>query len=144
LSEGLWRRAWADRSVYGQERTREEREFDVRYVLAGSVRRADNQVRITAQLIDATTGGHLWSERFDRPLQDIFALQDDVVRKIVTTLKRQLTVQEQGILVRKTTDNLEAYDDYLRGRAHWNRFTQEAHVQARQMFEQMAISFIPG
>ena len=111
------------------------KELGVRYVLEGSVRKADNQVRITAQLIDATTGGHLWSERYDRPLQDIFALQDEVVQKIVTTLKLQLTVQEQGILVRKTTDNLEAYDYYLRGREHFNRFTQEANAQARQMFE---------
>ena len=111
------------------------KELGVRYVLEGSVRKADNQVRITAQLIDATTGGHLWSERYDRPLQDIFALQDEVVRKIVTTLKLQLTVQEQGILVHKTTDNLAAYDDYLRGREHFNRFTQEANAQARQMFE---------
>jgi adenylate cyclase len=94
-------------------------------------------VRITAQLIDATTGGHLWSEHYDRPLQDIFALQDEVVQKIVTTLKLQLTVQEQGILVRKTTDNLEAYDYYLRGREHFNRFTQEANAQARQMFEKV-------
>jgi adenylate cyclase len=103
--------------------------------LEGSVRKADNQVRITVQLIDATTGGHLWSGRYDRPLKDIFALQDEVVQKIVTTLKLQLTVQEQGILVRKTTDNLAAYDYYLRGRAHFNRFTQEANAQARQMFE---------
>jgi adenylate cyclase len=111
------------------------KELGVRYVLEGSVRRADNQVRITAQLIDATTGGHLWSERYDRPLQDIFALQDEVVQKIVTTLKLQLTLQEQGILVRKTTDNLGAYDYYLRGVEHFNRFTQETNTQARQMFE---------
>ena len=91
------------------------KELGVRYVLEGSVRKADNQVRITAQLIDATTGGHLWAERYDRPLQDIFALQDEIVQKIVTTLKLQLTLQEQGILVRKTTDNLEAYDYFLRG-----------------------------
>jgi adenylate cyclase len=112
------------------------KELGVRYVLAGSVRRADSQVRITAQLIDATTGGHLWSERYDRSLQAIFALQDDVVGKIVTTLKLQLTLQEQGMLVRKTTDNLEAYDYYLRGREHLNRFTQETNAQARQLFEQ--------
>ncbi len=111
------------------------RELGVRYVLEGSVRKADNQVRITAQLIDAITGGHLWSERYDRPLQEIFALQDEVVGKIVTTLRLQLTVREQGYLVRKTTDNLEAYDYYLRGREHFNRFTQEANAQARQMFE---------
>jgi len=111
-------------------------ELGVRYVLEGSVRKADNQVRITAQLIDATTGGHLWAERYDRPLQDIFALQDDVVRKIVTTLKLQLTMQEQGIVVRKTTDNLAAYDYFLRGLESFNRQTQEANAQARQMFEQ--------
>jgi adenylate cyclase len=110
-------------------------ELGARYVLEGSVRKADNQVRITAQLIDATTGGHLWSERYDRPLQDIFALQDDVVQKIVTTLKLQLTLQEQGIVVRKTTGNLEAYDYYLRGLESLNRQTQEANAQARQMFE---------
>jgi TolB-like protein/Tfp pilus assembly protein PilF len=110
-------------------------ELGVRYVLEGSVRKADNQVRITAQLIDATTGGHLWSERYDRPLQDIFALQDEVVQKIVTTLKLQLTLQEQGILVHKTTDNLAAYDSYLRGREHLNRFTKETNAQARQLFE---------
>src|SRR5262249_38878035 len=111
------------------------KELGVRYVLEGSVRRADSQVRITAQLIDATTGGHLWAERYDRPLQDIFALQDEVVRKIVTTLRLQLTVQEQGILVRKTTDNLEAYDYFLRGLESFNRTTQETNAQARQMFE---------
>src|SRR5207249_3707562 len=111
------------------------KELGVRYVLEGSVRKADSQVRITAQLIDATTGGHLWSERYDRPLQDIFALQDEVVQKIVTTLKLQLTVQEQGILVRKTTDNLETYDYYLRGREYFGRYTQETNAQAQQMFE---------
>jgi tetratricopeptide (TPR) repeat protein len=92
-------------------------------------------VRITAQLIDATTGGHLWSERYDRPLTDIFALQDEIVQKIVTTLRLQLTLQEQGYLVRKTTDNLEAYDYALRGVGSAVRFTPEANAQARQMFE---------
>jgi TolB-like protein/Flp pilus assembly protein TadD len=116
------------------------REMGVRYVLEGSVRKSDNQVRITAQLIDATTGGHLWSERYDRNLKDIFALQDEIVQKIVTTLKLQLTLQEQGILVRKTTDNLEAYDFYLRGMGSISRAqrdtNKEANTQARQMYEQ--------
>src|SRR5712692_1111305 len=84
------------------------REMGVRYVLEGSVQRASDQVRIVAQLVDTTTGGHLWSERYDRPLTDIFALQDEIVQKVVTTLKLQLTVQEQGYLERKHTDNLEA------------------------------------
>ena len=89
------------------------KEMGVRYVLEGSVQKAGQQVRIAAQLIDATTGNHLWSERYDRPLKDIFALQDEIVQKIVTTLKLQLTLQEQGYIVRKHTDNLEAYDCLL-------------------------------
>src|SRR5206468_2792684 len=76
------------------------REMGVRYVLEGSVLKTDGQVRITAQLIDASTGYHLWSERYDRPLKDILTLQDEIVQKIVTTLKLQLTVQEHGYLVR--------------------------------------------
>ena len=91
------------------------KELGVRYVLEGSVQKAGEQVRIVTQLIDTTTGGHLWSQRYDRPLQDLFALQDEIVQKIVTTLKLQLTLQEQGYVVRKHTDNLEAYDAFLRG-----------------------------
>ena len=111
------------------------KELGVRYVLEGSVRKADNQVRINAQLIDATTGYHLWSERYDRPLKDIFALQNEVVQKIVTTLELQLTLWEQGFLVRKRTDNVDAYDSYLRGLKSLWRFTKEANAQARQIFE---------
>jgi adenylate cyclase len=111
------------------------REMGVRYVLEGSVRKANDQVRVTAQLIDATTGYHLWSERYDRPFTDIFALQDEIVRKIVTTLKLQLTLWEQGVLVRKSTDNIEAYDFFLRGLGYQFHFTKEANAQARQMFE---------
>src|SRR6185369_10633349 len=97
--------------------------------------RSDNQVRITAQLIVATTGEHLWAERYDRPFKDIFALQDEIVQKLVTTLGLQLTLREQGYIVRKHTDNLEAYDTFLRGIEPFFRFTQETNVQARQMFE---------
>src|SRR5262245_20484145 len=111
------------------------KELGVRYVLEGSVQKAGEQVRIVVQLIDTTTGGHLWSERYDRPLKDIFALQDDIVQKIVTTLKLQLTVQEQGYTVRKRTDNLEAYDTFLRAVEYWGHFTEEGNAQARQMFE---------
>jgi tetratricopeptide (TPR) repeat protein len=114
----------------------------VRYVLEGSVQRADQQVRITVQLIEATTGHHLWSEQYDRPLKEIFALQDEIVQKIVTTLKLQLTLQEQGYVVRKHTDNLEAYDAFLRGQEYYWRLTQEAHAQARQLFEK-AIALDP-
>jgi adenylate cyclase len=112
------------------------KELGVRYILEGSVQRAGEQVRIVAQLIDATTGGHLWSQRYDRPLKDIFALQDELVQQIVTTLKLQLTVQERGYIVRKTTDNLAAYESFLHGVEYFGRYTKEAvAVQARQMFE---------
>jgi adenylate cyclase len=111
------------------------KELGVQYVLEGSVRRADEQVRVTAQLIDATTGYHLWTERYDRELKDIFALQDEIVQKIATTLKLQLSLREQGYLVRKTTNNLEAYDYFLRGMESFVRLTKETNIQARQMFE---------
>jgi adenylate cyclase len=120
------------------------REMGVRYVLEGSVLKSGDQLRINAQLVDATTGYHLWSERYDRPLKDIFALQDEIVQKIVTTLKLQLTLTEQGFIVRKTTDNPEAYDSLLRGvKAYLHAFTElkkESLEQARQMFERAAAS----
>ena len=91
------------------------REMGVRYVLEGSVRRSDNQVRITAQLIDATQGQHLWSERYDRPLQEIFAVQDEIRQQIVFALKVKLTPEEQARFKNAPTNNLEAYD-YLPAR----------------------------
>src|SRR5262249_48467448 len=111
------------------------RKLGVRYVLEGSVRKADDQVRITAQLVDATTDSHLWAERYDRPLKDIFALQDEIRQKIVLAVKVKLTPEEQERLKRSPTDNLEAYNYFLRGREYFYRFTKEAHAQARQMFE---------
>jgi tetratricopeptide (TPR) repeat protein len=115
------------------------REMGVQYVLEGSVRRTDEQIRVTAQLIDGVTGSHLWAERLDRPLKEIFAVQDEIVQKIVTTLNLQLTLMEQGFLVRKRTDNLEAYDYYLRGREAlfrgWRETKKELNGQARQLFE---------
>jgi adenylate cyclase len=104
------------------------REMGVRYVLEGSVQKADQQVRIAAQLIEAETGYHLWSEQYDRPFKDIFALQNEIVQKIVTTLKLQLTLQEQGYIVRKHTDNLEAYDAFLRGVEYFWRFAKETNA----------------
>ena len=73
------------------------KELGVKYVLEGSVRKAADQVRITVQLADATTGAELWAERYDRPLRDVFALQDEIVRRIVTTLNLQLVLSQQGI-----------------------------------------------
>jgi TolB-like protein/predicted Zn-dependent protease len=111
------------------------RELGVRYVLEGSVQKASDQVRIVAQLIAATTGGHIWSERYDRPLKGIFALQDEIVQKIMMTLKLQITLRERGYLTHKTTNNLAAYDYYLQGMESYYRFSKAANAQARQMFK---------
>ena len=92
------------------------RELGVRSVLEGSIRRAGNRVRITAQLIDATTGGHVWADRFDRDLTDIFAVQDEVTRHIVEALKVKLTPGEEARIADTPTDNLEAHDLFLKGR----------------------------
>jgi adenylate cyclase len=110
-------------------------ELGVRYVLEGSVRKAGNRVRITAQLVDTKTGYHLWAERYDRNLDDIFELQDEVTQKIVAALKVELTQGEQENLERTPTDNLEAYDYFLRGESFLWRTTKEANAQARQMFK---------
>jgi TolB-like protein/Tfp pilus assembly protein PilF len=90
------------------------RKLGVRYVLEGSVRRAGDRIRINAQLIDSETGGHIWADRLDRDASDIFAAQDEVVRHIVDTLAVQLSAPEQQRLERLPTNNLEAYDYYLR------------------------------
>ena len=112
------------------------RELGVRYVLEGSVRKADNQVRITAQLVDAASGAHIWAEHYDRPLRDIFALQDDIVRRIVTTLNLQLDLWDRhGLVVTKRTDNLEAYDDFLRGLKYCQSFGKAGNEQARRLFQ---------
>jgi len=92
------------------------RDLGVRYVLEGSVRKADNRVRITGQLIDAVTGGHLWAERYDRHLTDIFEIQDDVTCRIVDALKVTLSPAENARLAAAGTHNIDAYDLFLRGR----------------------------
>ena len=119
------------------------RELGVRYVLEGSVRKAANRVRITAQLIDASTGGHLWADRYDRDLEDIFAVQDEVTREIVEALKVRLDEGDRERLVRKETANIEAYDCLLKGRETFMAFTHEANLEARALFER-ACELDPG
>jgi adenylate cyclase len=118
------------------------RELGVKYVLEGGVRRAGDQVRITVQLADATTGGELWAERYDRPLRDVFALQDEIVRRIVTTLNLQLTLAQQGVLIPRTTENFEAYDDVLRGAKYFLGLTKDGNAKARPLFKK-AIALDP-
>ncbi|MGE0681776.1 MAG: adenylate/guanylate cyclase domain-containing protein [Candidatus Binatia bacterium] len=109
-------------------------DLGVRYVLEGSIRKAGARVRITAQLIDAPTGYHLWAERYDRNLEDIFALQDEVTKKIVDALEIKLTEGEQRLLGRPLTTNVEAYDCYLRGLDFHMRSMQAANRTAQQLF----------
>ncbi len=115
------------------------KELGVRYLLEGSVRKAGEQVRVTAQLVDGTTGGHLWSERYDRPMKDIFVLQDEIVQQIVANLRVEVREAELERVQRIPTENLNAYDFNLRG---WESLiralsetNKEARAQARQMFE---------
>jgi len=115
------------------------RELGVHYMLEGSVRKEADQVRITAQLVDATTGADLWAVRYDRPMRDIFSLQDEIVRRIVTTLNLQLDLMQRGADVRQTTDNLEAYDDFLRGLEYRQDFSEDRNAKARQMFEKAIV-----
>lgn len=110
-------------------------DLGVRYVLEGSVRRAGARVRITAQLIDAGTGHHLWAERFDRDLADIFDVQDEVTSRIVVTLAGKLEESERRRARSLQTENLEAYDCVLRGRELWFRFTAETNREARRLYE---------
>jgi adenylate cyclase len=111
-------------------------ELGVRYVLEGSVQKTEDRVRITAQLIDAIKGIHLWSERYDSDLTDIFALQDEITKKIITSLHVQLTIGEDARLYGQTTDSLEAYLKFLEGSAHLMRLNKEATILARQKFEE--------
>ncbi len=110
-------------------------ELGVRYVLEGSVRRAGGKVRINAQFIDAKSGDHLWVERYDRELKDIFGMQDEVMQKIVAALKVKLTQGERERLERQRTGNPETYDYVLRGREKVHLFTEESNDEARRMFE---------
>jgi TolB-like protein/class 3 adenylate cyclase/Tfp pilus assembly protein PilF len=118
------------------------RELGVRYVVEGSVRKANDRVRITAQLVDATTGGHVWADRYDRKLEDIFALQDEVTGKIVDALEVSLTESERAGVQRIPTENLEAWDYFQRGNTYVIRFSKESTDQARKMYER-AIALDP-
>jgi TolB-like protein len=109
------------------------RELGVRYVLEGSVRRAANRVRITGQLVDASTGAHLWADRFDGELEDIFDLQDRVTASVVGAIAPKLEQAEIERAKRKPTDSLDAYDYYLRGLASFYRGTKRATSEALQL-----------
>jgi len=110
------------------------RELGVRYVLEGSVRKAGNRVRISGQLIDATTGAHLWANRFDGALEDVFDLQDQVAESVVGAIAPRLQQAEIERAKRKPTESLDAYDYFLRGMADVHTWEREAHEQALSYF----------
>src|SRR5512145_3059450 len=120
-------------------------ELGVETVLEGSVRQAGEQVRITAQLIDAETGFHLWSETYDRKLEDIFRVQDEIAAAIVDKLRIELAPQEQALAVRDKapTQNVEAYELYLQGRAAWKRRGEDNLRKAIDLY-QRALGLDPG
>jgi adenylate cyclase len=110
------------------------RDLNVSYVLEGSVRKAANRVRITAQLIDGESGGHLWADRYDRELVDIFGVQDEIAHSIVDALKVRLLPQESRAIRKVPTTNVEAYQFYLRGRQFLSRHSAKSYEIARRMF----------
>ncbi len=119
------------------------RDLGVRYMLEGSVRKAGTRVRITAQLIDGRSGVHLWAERYDRGLEDIFAVQDEVTERIVRTLEVKLIPGDDARPPRIETESPEAYDCLLRGREQYRLFSREGNAAARQLYER-AIALDPN
>ena len=121
------------------------RELGVRYVLEGSVRKAGNRIRITAQLIDATTGAHIWADRFDRSIDDIFAVQDEITLTLATEMQVRLTEGEQARLRYTTTTNVEAWNLWIQGLNHYRSgaVSRETNLQVRRCWEK-ALALDPG
>ena len=117
-------------------------QLKVRHILEGSVRKVGSKVRIATQLINTTDGYHIWSETFDRDLEDIFDLQDEISNTIAHRLREKLALKTVGTKS-KPTQNLEAYNLYLKGNYHWNKWTPEDARKALQAYKQ-AIEIEPG
>ncbi len=112
------------------------RKLHVDKVLEGSVRKSHNQLRVTAQLINVSDGYHIWSQQYDRKLEDVFAIQDEISMAIVDKLKLELLGDEKGKLMRRHSENVEAHDLYLLGRFFWNKRTEEDMEKSIEYFEQ--------
>ncbi len=123
--------AFRDKPVTGPQ---VGKELNAACVLSGSLRRAGNRLRITAQLVAAQSGHSIWAERYDRELKDVFEVQDEIARSISAALRIKLTPQEEKAIARKQTDNPQAYDYYLRGRQYFYQFRRKGFDYARQMF----------
>ena len=110
-------------------------DLSARYIIEGSVRKSGNRVRVTAQLIDAETGHHLWADKLDGTLHDIFEIQDEITRRIVSSVEPEMEEAERNKAATKRSSSLSAWDYYLRGRAHLHRITPQDNTEARAMFE---------
>jgi adenylate cyclase len=123
------------------------RELGVRYVLEGSVRRGGNRIRITGQLIDALTGAHLWAERYDRDLSDVFAVQDEIAASVTAVIEPALAAAEQERVLRKPPERLDAWEAYQRGLWHFHKYRPEENKTALAFFSQAIAldpNFAPG
>jgi len=132
--------AFRDKSVTGPE---VGRELNALYVLTGSLRRAGNRLRITGQLIETRTGHSVWAERYDRQLEDVFAIQDEIAQALARSLKVVLTEEEKQEIKKAPTADVQAYDYYLRGRQFFHQLRRKGFEYARQMFAR-AIVIDPG
>ena len=140
LSKIRWFFVIARNSTYtykGQavEVTQVAKDLGVRYVLEGSVRKAGSRVRITAQLVDATTGKHVWAERYDRDLADIFELQDEMTQTIVGAVEPELSAAERDRVLSKPPENLDAWESYQRGLWHMWRYERDDNLQAQNLLK---------
>ena len=122
--------------AHGGDVRKVARELGARYVIEGSVRKSGSRVRVTAQLIDAGTGFHIWAEAFDRELHDLFALQDEITRRVAAAVAPELEKAEHKRAVARTTKNLTAWDLCAQGMGHLEEFTKEGNAQARKLFEE--------
>jgi TolB-like protein len=120
-----------------------QRELGVRYVVEGSVRREAERVRVSAQLIDAATGDHVWAERYDRALEHVFAVQDEIADAVATAIRPAVGHAEQRRALRKAPGSLTAWETYQRGLWHLTKLTQSDNEQARSLFQQ-ALEIDPG
>jgi adenylate cyclase len=126
---------------------RVSRELGVRYVLEGSVRKGGERVRVTAQLIDAISGVHIWAERYDRDLNDIFAVQDDIADRVASILEPTLAEAEQQRVLRKPPERLDTWETYQRGMWHFHKYGAEANKEAQRLFQrtiELDPAFAPG
>jgi eukaryotic-like serine/threonine-protein kinase len=115
------------------------KQLGAQVILNGSIRKAGNRIRITADLLDVQDGSHLWSEKYDRELADLFAIQDEIALTIVETLKRKLGISPEEVSVKRYTDNQEAYNLYLKGRYYWNKRHQDGLERAVEYFHQAIV-----